>query len=163
MYKRLIAVLCATVLTACGSMGNNATANNSANSKNNNGQTTTSNVSETNANASASPVDTTPLTMTAFDMVNGDGEKDKEGRMVTVTGGQLDKISYDSLLIRTPGGAAFYCYGDFSDYTKMADRIESLSAQGKAPGATVKGIYKVATVGTGGELNPCVLTDLVKP
>jgi pectate lyase len=156
--KLLITVIyLAVVLTGCGTSASN-TAANTANSKNANLAGASNTSSESNTDTAALK-DTTPLNMNVSDMiVTVDSEK--VGRMVTVTGGQLDKISYNSLLIREPGGRAFYCYGDFGDYTKMSAKIDSLSSQGRAPGATVKGIYKVASIGTGGELSPCVLTDL---
>lgn len=151
------------VLTGCGGASGGNTAANNSNSKNANtaNVSNSSSSSETNTNADASR-DMTPLALNVSDMVEGSGESQNVGRMATVTGGVLDKISYDSLLIRQPGGRAFYCYGDFGDYTSMASKIESLSAQGKAPRATVKGIYKIASVGSGGELSPCFLTDLDK-
>lgn len=81
-----------------------------------------------------------------------------------MTGGVLEEIRSDSLLIRGQyGGSAFYCYGDFTEYMSMADKVKSLGYSGKSPKVTVKGVYKIASVGTGGELNPCVLSDIQKP
>ena len=112
---------------------------------------------------SNSAQDMTPTTMDIDEMVSGSGDKDMVGRMVTVTGGVLEHIDSTTLRIRGAyGGAAFYCYGDFADYMSMASRVDSLSQSGHAPKATVKGIYKVASVGNGGELSPCVLSDIQK-
>lgn len=159
MKAQILILLLAVSLTACGSAATNGNANNS-NSKNSN-TTSASNSSETNSNSDVAK-DMTPLDLSPADMAYGEGDKEKVGRMVTVKGGLLEKVSYNSLLIRDPGGRAFTCNGDFSEYTKMADKVESLAAQGKAPKATVKGVYKIASVGTGGELSPCVLADLEK-
>lgn len=104
--------------------------------------------------------DTTPLTMSISEFL-ASNDSEKVGRIVTVTGGQLDAIAYDSLLIRDGPGYAFHCYGSFSDYMSMSTQIDSLRQRGRAPGATVKGAYKMSSYGSP-ELGPCVLVDLKK-
>jgi hypothetical protein len=101
--------------------------------------------------------------MDIAEMVSGSGDEEMVGRMVTVTGGVLENIDSTTLRIRGAyGGQAFYCYGDFTDYLSMSDRVRSLSQSGKSPKATVKGVYKISSTGTGGELSPCVLSDIQK-
>ncbi|HEV7700027.1 MAG TPA: hypothetical protein VGO43_07345 [Pyrinomonadaceae bacterium] len=162
----LVAILLLALVLGCkwGFGGNTETANNS-----NNTNRSSSNRDDDDDLASSSPTpdanrDITPQTLSVSDMVEGSGDEDKVGRMTTVSGGVLEKLESDSLLIRAPyGGAAFYCYGDFDEYMSTSERVRSLAASGRSPKVTVKGVYKIASVGTGGELNPCVLSDIEKP
>ena len=160
-------VLAASAVGCKWSFGSNTEVSNS--SSNSNRSRTNSNSSDDDY-ASSSPTpdpdrDMTPLSLSVSDMVEGSGDEENVGRMATVTGGVLENISSDQLRIRGPYnvGAAFYCKGDFSEYMSMASKVESLSQSGKSPKVTVKGIYKIATTGSGGELNPCVLSDIEKP
>ncbi|MBV9242013.1 MAG: hypothetical protein JO314_08390 [Acidobacteria bacterium] len=172
-YLSILLVAGVLGLTAIGckwSFGSNVDASN--NSSNTNRSSTNRNSDDDNydyprnssSSGSNSSSDMTPISMDVSEMVSGSGDQDKVGRMVTVTGGVLENIDSDKLRIRGEyGGAAFYCYGDFSDYMSMADRVRALSQGGRSPKATVKGMYKIASIGTGGELNPCVLSDIQKP
>jgi hypothetical protein len=85
-----------------------------------------------------------------------------EGRIVTVTGGNLDTIASDSLLIRDGSGSAFHCYGSFNEYMSTATTIDSLRQKGKSPGAVVKGAFKLDSAYGKPDLSPCVLIDLKK-
>ena len=172
--KYLSILLVATTLGAAAlgckwGFGSNADAsNNSSNanraSTNNNSSYDDDYASNSNSySGSNSSRDMTPTSMDISEMTSGNGDEDMVGRMVTVTGGVLEDIQSTTLRIRGAyGGSAFYCYGEFSDYMSMSDRVRSLAASGKAPKATVKGIYKVASTGTGGALSPCVLSDIQK-
>ena len=170
--RYLTILLVATVLAAAAlgckwSFGSNAdvstNSNNSNRSPSNNRNSDDDDndySSNSNSSSSNSAKDLTPKSIDVSEMTSG-SDKELEGRLVTVTGGVLESIDSDKLMIRGQyGGAAFYCYGSFTDYLSMADRVRSLSQSGRAPKATVKGMYKASTVGTGGELDPCVLTDI---
>jgi hypothetical protein len=154
----ILAAMLAIGLSACGKSADTSAAN-TANSKTANSSNVSNSSSETNKDA-AEKKDMSPLTMPVSDIVvNYDPEK--EGRTVTVTGGRLEKMERNSLLIRDGAGPAFYCYGDFSDYMSGAPKIDQLQQQGKPPVATVKGTYKKGN-GSGADLGPCVLMDLGK-
>ena len=87
----------------------------------------------------------------------------RDGRTVTVTGGQLDTLTSSSLLIRDgSGGSAFYCYGSFSDYMSTATKIDSLRNEHRSPIAIVTGKYNSKGYASGPELQSCVITDLKK-
>lgn len=162
----LIAVVLAASAMACKwSFGSNAETSNTSNASNRSSSNANTDDDYTSSSPTPDPDrDMTPLTMSVSDMVEGSGDEDKVGRMVTVTGGVLENLESDALRIRgSYGGYAFYCYGDFDDYMSMSDRVKSLAASGRSPKVTVKGVYKIATVGSGGELNPCVLSDIEKP
>lgn len=135
------------------------TGSNTSNSNNANSTNTSNSSSETNKTVVESR-DMTPLTMSISEFI-ASNDKDNEGRTVTVTGGQLDEISYDSLLIRDGAGYAFHCYGSFSEYMSTKTKIDSLRQQHRSPGATVRGIYKMSSYNSA-DLSPCVLVDLVK-
>ena len=160
-----VGVLVAAALGCNWNFGTNS--NSSTNSNASNTANTNRNSSDDFTSSSPTPDpnrDMTPLDMTVSEMVEGSGDTDKEGRRVTVTGGVLENLDSNALRIRAPyGGAAFYCYGDFIDYMSMSEKVRSLAQSGRSPKVTVKGIYKVASVGTGGELSPCVLSDIEKP
>lgn len=158
MKLMVILAISAMLLSACGK-GADSAALNTANSNAANSSGVSNSSSETNKKA-AETKDTTPLTMPVSDIV-GSYDAEKDGRTVTVTGGLLEEMRRDSLLIRSGAGAAFYCYGDFSSYMDGASKIDSLRQQGKSPVATVKGTYKKGS-GSGAELGPCVLMDLGK-
>lgn len=159
------AVLIAVALGCNWSAGTNTNSNSNANASN----TANRNSNSSDDYTSSSPTpdlarDTTPLSLTVSDMVEGSGESEYVGRLTTVSDGVLENIDSDKLRIRGAyGGSAFYCYGDFTDYMSMADKVKSLSYSGKSPKVTVKGMYKIATIGSGGELNPCVLSNIEKP
>jgi len=163
-------VLLAVVLGCNWSFGSNSNSTSNANSSNGNRSSAYSNSNDDYAYGSPAPDSNsdsarnmTPTTMDISEMTSGSGDKEMEGRMVTVTGGVLEHIDSTTLRIRGAyGGYAFYCYGDFSDYVSMASRVDSLSQSGHAPKATVKGVYKVSSTGNGGELSPCVLSDIQK-
>ena len=154
----IITTMLAVVLSACGK-SEETSSTNSSNSKTANSSSSSSSSPEPSRKDSE-PKDMTPLTMSVSEMV-GSYDESKEGRMVTVTGGRLEEIKYNSLMIRDGSSYAFYCNGSFSDYTKMAPQIDSLKTQGKSPVATVKGIYQKG-VGSGADLESCILTDLAK-
>lgn len=159
----IVAIAFSTMFIAgCNfSLGNGSNASNSNNSnKAANASNSSNSSSETNKDNVADNKDKPPVTMSISEFLSSN-DKDNEGRMVTVTGGQLDEISSDSLLIRDGPGYAFHCYGSFSEYMSTKTKIDSLREQHRSPGATVKGIYKMASYGSP-ELGPCVLVDLVK-
>lgn len=157
--KLIIILAISTVFfSACGKSADSA-ALTTANSNSANSSTVSNSSSESNKKA-AETKDMTPLTMPVSDIV-GNYDEEKDGRTVTVTGGLLDEMKRDSLLIRDGAGYAFFCYGDFSAYMDGTPKIDSLRQQQKSPVATVKGVYKKGN-GIGADLGPCVLMDLGK-
>lgn len=153
MKVLIISITVALVLTACG-IGSSNTANNS-----------NSRSSNSSANGSSSnPVNTPaavlePTTMAAYDLV-GSYQKENEGRIVTVTGGQLEEIGYSSLRIGTISGS-FECGGDFAEYQSMKTRIDDLRYKHQSPTVTVKGIYTTSSYSNDKPaLRNCILTDL---
>ena len=162
MKSIILTIMLAAVLSACGKSAAETSATNTANSRSENSSSSPGSSSSPElTKKDDEPKDMTPLTMTVSDFI-GSYDASKEGRMVTVTGGLLENIAYNALRIRNgSSGYAFYCNGSFSDYTKMSPQIDSLSQQGKSPRATVKGIYKKG-VGSGADLESCILTDLEK-
>jgi ABC-type Fe3+-hydroxamate transport system substrate-binding protein len=155
-------VVVVVVLSACGRSAETSSTNssNSTSANSSNSSSSSSSSSPELTKKDSEPKDTTPLTMTVSDIV-GNYDESKDGRMVTVTGGLLEEMKRDSLLIRNGASSAFYCYGDFSQYMDGAPKIDSLRQQQKSPVATVKGIYKKGN-GYGADLGPCVLMDLGK-
>lgn len=171
-YRSIVLIAVVLIATAVGckwNFGSESGASNNSNANNSNRSSANANTNTDDEDTSSSPTpdpdrDMSPTTMTVSEMVEGSGDKDMVGRMVTVSDGVLENIDSDKLRIRGAyGGAAFYCNGEFSDYMKMADRVRELSQSGRSPKVTVKGLYDIATVGSGGELSPCVLTDIEKP
>jgi ABC-type Fe3+-hydroxamate transport system substrate-binding protein len=161
MKSIILTVMLAVALSACGKSAETASTNSSnSTSANSSNSSSSSSSSPESTNKNSEPKDMTPLTMPVSDIV-GNYDESKDGRMVTVTGGLLEEMKRDSLLIRDGVNSAFHCYGDFSQYMDGAAKIDSLRQQQKSPVATVKGIYKKGT-GYGAELGPCVLMDLGK-
>jgi len=169
-YPSILLVAAVLAIAALGckwSLGSNADSSYNSNNTNHSNANRNSNDDDYSSNSTSyssnSAKDMTPTTIDISEMTSGSGDKDLEGRMVTVTGGVLENIDSDKLRIRGEyGGYAFYCYGSFTDYLSMADRVRSLSQSGRPPKATVKGLYKISSTGNGGELSPCVLTDIQK-
>ena len=161
MKKIIFIILCAFGLDACG-MGANSNAN-AINSKNSNLANNSNANAQSNRDADVSR-DTSPLTLRVSEMVGSGGfDATKEGRMATVEGGLLDKISYSSITVRDGLGSAFECSGSFSDYMSSAPRIDELASQRRSPGVTVMGIYgKSSYSDSTAALRSCVITDLKK-
>ncbi len=151
----VMAVAFAFALSACGG----SSSSNDSNAKNSNGSPSPSPSSSLAAEKDQGK-DLPPTSMDVAEFL-GSYNKENEGRIVTVTGGLLDQISYNSLLIRNGASYAFYCNGDFSSYMEMKTRIDDLRYKGKSPTATVKGIYGVDSNGSP-SLSGCVLTDIKK-
>lgn len=151
MKLNILCLAGCVAFAACGgSAGNNA--NNTA-SKNTNSTAQTSPTAEPKK-------DLPPTSMYISDFLSS-YDQANEGRIVTVTGGNLDEISYTSLLIRDGSGYAFHCNGSFSDYMDMKTTIDDLRAKHRSPQATVKGTYAKGP-GSSPDLSNCVLTDVKK-
>jgi hypothetical protein len=150
----LIAVI-AFALCACGGSSSNSTSG--ANVKNSNAS---NGVSQTNKDKEPA-ADMTPLTMDISEFM-GSYDASKEGRRVTVKGGQLDAISYSTLTIRSNSGYAFSCNGSFSDYMNMAPKIDSLRQSHRSPEVVVEGKYSRSSYDNNAALSSCILLDLKK-
>ncbi|MEQ1605076.1 MAG: hypothetical protein ABL999_09420 [Pyrinomonadaceae bacterium] len=150
MKTKLLITFAAVVLCSCGG----STSNNAANSRNANS------VSQTNKEKEP-PKDMTPMTMDISEFM-GTFDASKEGRMVTVTGGQLDAISYGTLTIRNRSGYAFSCSGSFGDYMSMAPKIDSLRQSHRSPDVVVEGKYSKSSYDNSTALSSCILVDLKK-
>lgn len=155
MKLLLVTFAVAVFLCACGS----TTASDNAKVK--------ANIDSASPSPASSPVerdkgaDLAPITVSAGEFLRYYDEEN-EGRIVTVTGGQLEEISYSSLRIRDGGGYAFTCNGSFSEYMSMKTTIDDLRYKNRSPTATVKGVYAKATYDNKATLNSCVLTDIQK-
>lgn len=145
----LCAILSAflSINLACG--GSSATSNNANNSN-------------TNSAKTADNRDMSPVTVSAGDL----SEKEHKGRMVTITGLSLAKITPTRLELVTPSGVGrVSCIGDFNSYMASSQRVEELASKGisNAPKGTIKGTYKEkSSVTDTVMIEPCVLTDLEK-
>lgn len=159
MRSTLLIALVAIVMSGC-SVSMSANSSNDANSKNSNSASPSPSPSATKSETETGK-DKPPTSMSISEFMSS-SDRSNNGRIVTVTGGQLDKISYDSLLIRDGAGAAFYCYGSFSDYTDMSSKIDSMRQAGKSPGATVTGTFSLESDYGKPDLKSCILTDLKK-
>lgn len=144
------------LLAACGKASDTNSVN-ASNSKNSNSASPSSAVSPADIDKGKT---LPPTSMDIYDFI-GVYDADNEGRIVTVTGGLLEEISYNSLLIRDGSSFAFSCEGNFSEYMEMKTRIDDLRYKHKSPVATVKGIYSKDSSGKP-TLKSCVLTDIKK-
>lgn len=130
------------------------------------GSSTTSSNASNNSNANSEKTadnrDMSPVTLSASDL----SEKEHKGRMVTITGLSLAKITPTKLELVTPSGVGrINCIGDFNSYMASSQRVEELASKGisNAPKGTIKGIYKEKTSVTDTVIiEPCVLTELEK-
>ena len=152
MNTKLLITFAAVFLCSCGS----STSNNATNSKNANAN----GVSQTNKQK-GEPKDMTPMTMDISEFM-GTFDVSKEGRMVTVKGGQLDAISYGTLTIRSSSGYAFSCSGSFSEYMSMAPKIDSLRQSHRSPEVVVEGKYAKSSYDNSTALSSCILVDIKK-
>jgi hypothetical protein len=153
MRTQLIIALAAIAMCSCGGAKSNAANNSNANSSSSSNRTASTKAAETPAQVLE------PTTMSATDLV-GAYRKENEGRLVTVSGGQLETIGYSSIQISTISGS-FTCSGDFADYQSMKTRIDDLRTKHQSPSVTVKGIYATSSYsGDRPALKSCILTDL---
>lgn len=127
----------------------------------------------TDSTNTAEPKETGPLTLSASGLLqdanNMTTRMDSiyKDRMITVTDGKLWEIGSTELRIGSSTGSSgsIVCVGSFSEYLPYSSKISELSQQGKAPGATVKGMYSRIESNSGNPkvyLDPCVLSNLEK-
>ncbi|MFT3742914.1 MAG: hypothetical protein QM785_01345 [Pyrinomonadaceae bacterium] len=154
MKTKLIITLAAITMCACGGVSSNSANNANSSSLNTSNRTAVTKEAET-------PVPVLePTTMSAYDVVGLNYKKEDEGRIVTVTGGKLEAIEYDSLRISDINGG-FYCTGSFSEYQSMKTRIDDLRYKHQSPTVTVKGQYTKSSYSPDRvSIKNCILTDL---
>jgi hypothetical protein len=128
----------------------------------------------TDSSKTSEPKETGPLTMSASDLLqdanNATSRMDSiyKDRMITITDGKLWDIQSNEIRIGSSTGSSgsIICEGSFSEYMPYSSKIGELSRQGKAPGASVKGMYSRIESNSGSPkvyLSPCVLSNLEKP
>lgn len=160
-------VLCILLLMACSFGRKDETG--SSNSKDKDNSTASASPSP---DAYSTPADTSPATVSASTIIAEAKSSDTDkynGRLVTITDGELWEIMYSHVKIGQKYGTYsdgyIICNGSFSDYTPYADKISQMEKAGKSPGATVKGKFSHVKTDMGYtqvHLDPCVISDLEK-
>lgn len=135
---------------------------------------TTKSTPSDSPDSTSEPKETGPLTIPASGLLqdanNATSRMDSiyKDRILTVTDGKLWDIQSTEIRIGSSTGSSgsVICEGSFSEYMPYSSKIGELSRQGKAPGATVKGMYSRTESYSGSTkvyLSPCVLSNLEKP
>ncbi|MGB2753450.1 MAG: hypothetical protein WBC19_15450 [Pyrinomonadaceae bacterium] len=162
----LLSVISAAVAisAACGGAAGNTS--NAGNAKNSNSANTNAN---SNSNANTVAVSDKPPIVTTADNLQLSSDwidaSEFPGRTITVSG-YINHATKDTLSVGysygpTVSGNGIDCKGDFSQYTGIEEKVNSLAKDNKAPKATVKGTFKSREDKTI-TLEPCVLVDIAK-
>lgn len=132
---------------------------------------TTTSSPESTKSETTTPTDTSPLTVSASELISGAGSDANpyRGRMLTVTSAELWEVQYSMLHVEAKYGSYssgyIICKGSFSDYMPYASKISDMKRAGKSPGATIKGMFSQVVRDSGYtqiHLDPCVLSNLEK-